>query len=376
MAGQAAATHHAQMAHPCSGKASAVVAAFTALGDRNVVDGLDHVAGRKAGACQVTGRAIARRALEDALQVAGLAARRGVGAYQGKAGAQVVKIAHGRLGQRAAGAQQRQPQQRQPQPQPLTDPAGAGSRVLCHANRPCHGSGLVMPPPSAELRTRGGKLFPARWRMAVVAARTKRTVMGVVASVAAHALPVQRRRGLAGRCRLAVAGRAGQRGMGGGQRIVGLGLVVEVPQSPVAHAVAAVATLAQAGLVLVVLAVTADAVAWRIAVAQAQVAIGALDGDMAAGQRKARAGVVEAGFFPGYRGMAGLAARVELGFVLVVLAVATDAVQRRGAVLLGVAMAGVTAQSPPPLAVASVPPPPPPLPSPQVLCRAISTAKL
>jgi len=75
---------------------SVVAALATELG-RDVIGGLGHVAAREASAGGVAGRAIARRALEDATNVARLATLRRMRAGQRKAGAQVIEVAPGGL---------------------------------------------------------------------------------------------------------------------------------------------------------------------------------------------------------------------------------------------------------------------------------------
>ncbi len=116
------------------------------------------------------------------------------------------------------------------------------------------------------------------------------------------------------------------------QDVVRIGIVVELDALPVAGGMAGVATIAELRLVVVVLLVARDAGLGRVLVLTVLVAVVALDGVVLARERKAGLRVVELGVLPRGVGVAIGALRPERALVLVILAVARDAIARCDAI--------------------------------------------
>lgn len=159
-----------------------------------------------------------------------------------------------------------------------------------------------------------------------VAARTltaEAALMHVVAGMAGGAVAIggQPLAGLVAIGALRTRMRAGEREL----RLA----VVEIPDAPVARAVAAAAIVAVTALMAVVLAMTAHAFARGVRVQLGLMAIGALSGAMFADQHKLAAIVTEAALLPVVFLVAIRAATAQTRFVLVVFQVAIEAFMPR-----------------------------------------------
>lgn len=116
-----------------------------------------------------------------------------------------------------------------------------------------------------------------------------------------------------------------------GERKIGLSIVVELPQRPVADAVTLGAVLTQGPLVLIVITMAGDAILAFTAIGRVEVAGLAFRRQVRADQGKLGAGVVEGGFFPVDIAVAVGALLAELILVRIVVGVAVDAVTCRTA---------------------------------------------
>lgn len=116
-----------------------------------------------------------------------------------------------------------------------------------------------------------------------------------------------------------------------GERKIGLSIMVELPQRPVADAVTLGAVLTQGPLVLIVITMAGDAILAFTAIGRVEVAGVAFRRQVRADQGKLGAGVVEGGFFPIDIAVAVGALLAELILVRIVVGVAVDAVTCRTA---------------------------------------------
>lgn len=125
------------------------------------------------------------------------------------------------------------------------------------------------------------------------------------------------------------------------QREFGAPLVIEVPQRPTARAVAILASGAEPGFVSVVLGVAGRAIGRRVGKVLVLVTGLALHRLVGAQQRKTRLAVVETNLRPAFLGVALGARRAEPALVLVIFAVALDAIADRSAAHHAGVVAGI-----------------------------------
>lgn len=152
--------------------------------------------------------------------------------------------------------------------------------------------------------------------------------MRIVFGMAAHAGHVE----LAAEAVVALVARgAGGAAMAVGERKIGLSVMVEFPQRPVADAVTLGAVLTQGPLVLIVITMAGDAILAFAAIGRVEVAGLALFGEMRADQGEVSAGMVEGGFFPIDITVTVGALLAEQLLVRIFIGVAIDAIARRTA---------------------------------------------
>src|SRR5882672_10655748 len=175
--------------------------------------------------------------------------------------------------------------------------------------------------------------------MATLAAVAECAIVRVVTAMARKTCTRERGDLLARRRGLKMAGLASDSAMRPLELVVAALVVVEFPQLPVARAVAGLAAFTEFELVLVVLLVAGETFALRVLVPAGLVTLFAFDRDMAPGQRKFGAAVVERRGLPVAIDVTLIAALALLALVLVVFLVAAITIGRRLAVTLLVLVA-------------------------------------
>src|SRR5882672_1167594 len=175
--------------------------------------------------------------------------------------------------------------------------------------------------------------------MATLATVAERAIVRVVTAMARKTRARQPGDLLARRRGLKMAALARDLAMRPLELVVAALVVVEVPQLPVARAVAGLAAFTEFELVLVVLLVAGETFALRVLVPAGLVTLLAFDGDVAPGQRKFGASMVERRGLPVAIDVTLIAALALLALVLVVLFVAAITIGRRLAVTLLVLVA-------------------------------------